>query len=262
MKILHIIFWFCLSLSFLQIANAEPKDYAENAKQEIIFSGDYWCPYNCEPNSEYEGYMVDILKAIFDAEGYSVKYQLSNWSRALKETRSGRFHGVIGALKGDAPDFLYHKTALGQSSTSIWAHKKTNITYKQLSDLDPFTIGISQDYSYGKTTDTYLAQQPKNKVSALSGLEPLNRNIQRLKNRIDVLLEDESVMLHHLKQSTNALPIKLAGIICSEDVFVALSPVNPNAKRYAKIIDEGIEKLRTSGALASILARYGLTDWH
>ena len=44
-------------------------------------------------------------------------------------------------------------------------------------------------------------------------------------------------------------------------LYVAFSPSNPKSETYAKIVSDGVEKLRKSGALKSIMNRYGLEDW-
>ncbi len=46
-----------------------------------------------------------------------------------------------------------------------------------------------------------------------------------------------------------------------EPVFIAFSPANPRAKEYARILDEGMKKLRSSGRLEKILGKYGIKDW-
>ena len=45
-------------------------------------------------------------------------------------------------------------------------------------------------------------------------------------------------------------------------VYTVFSPATPaKSKQYAQILVKGIEKLRQTGNLDKILAKYGLEDW-
>jgi len=46
-----------------------------------------------------------------------------------------------------------------------------------------------------------------------------------------------------------------------DPLFIALSPNNPSSKATAAALGDGIDRLRKSGALKTILARYGVSDW-
>jgi ABC-type amino acid transport substrate-binding protein len=42
--------------------------------------------------------------------------------------------------------------------------------------------------------------------------------------------------------------------------IIRFSPKKPNAPQYAKLLDRGLAAMRKSGELASILAKYDMTD--
>jgi polar amino acid transport system substrate-binding protein len=44
-------------------------------------------------------------------------------------------------------------------------------------------------------------------------------------------------------------------------LYIAFSPSDPRSPAYAALLSEGVVRLRASGRLAAILARYGLADW-
>jgi polar amino acid transport system substrate-binding protein len=44
-------------------------------------------------------------------------------------------------------------------------------------------------------------------------------------------------------------------------VYIAFSPGNPKSQEYAQILSKGIQQLRASGELATILKKYGMSDW-
>ncbi len=57
--------------------------------ETITLIADEWCPYNCDPESDYPGYIVEIANAIYKVAGYQVQYQNVPWSRALKAVTEG-----------------------------------------------------------------------------------------------------------------------------------------------------------------------------
>ena len=57
--------------------------------------------------------MVDIAREIFAASGFDVEYRNYGWARSLSLARENRIDGVIGALKGDAPDFVFPERPMG-----------------------------------------------------------------------------------------------------------------------------------------------------
>ena len=206
--------------------------------------------------------MIDIAREIYESLGYTVQYQLNNWSRAVKNVREGNQTAVIGALKGDAEDFIFPDENIGYSSTSLWKNNDSNYEYHQLSDLDDINIGLIQSYSYGDTFDHYVKENNLQNLQYSTGVNALGRNIQRLLlGRVDLLVEDESVMKFHLNKHTVKKKVTFAGKISDEAIFVAFSPKLMHSPLLAKQLSDGVTQLRKSGRLSQILAKYGLSDW-
>ena len=55
--------------------------------------------------------------------------------------------------------------------------------------------------------------------------------------------------------------VEIVEIARNHDVHFAFAPDNPRAPDYARLLDEGVARLRESGGLAASMARYGLEDW-
>jgi polar amino acid transport system substrate-binding protein len=54
---------------------------------------------------------------------------------------------------------------------------------------------------------------------------------------------------------------EIAGTLGFNDQYMGFSPVNPQSPRYAALFDRGIQALRESGRLKTILDSYGIADW-
>ncbi|MCC2607332.1 substrate-binding periplasmic protein [Planctobacterium marinum] len=230
----------------------------------IFLLADEWCPYNCHPDSELPGFMVEIAKEVFSPHGYRVIYEKTNWSRAVRNARIGKVHGIIGALKGDAPGFVFPENSLGMTENLFWVPNTSNFAYQSITDLQAIRVGVIQGYSYGEDLDKYIESNKLNEATlhSISGQDALERILQSLiLGRVDVIVEERAVMLNHLLYHPNKNEIKPAGRVSIDPVYIAFSPNRPESKQLAKLLDVGVAQLKAQGKLRIILEKYGLTEW-
>lgn len=231
---------------------------------EVTLRADIWCPYNCEPHSERPGFLIEIAKSVFEKAGHTINYELLNWSRAILETRKGEYDAIIGAYRGDAPDFIFPENELAVSQICFYTKKENKWEYTGLDSLSTVTVGVINDYSYGDLLDPYIKEYERNheRVQISSGDNALEKNFSKLiKDRITTFLEDQMVMGYFLRKNDQSDLIRKAGCLKGENVYIAFSPVNPKSKEYADLLSQGVQELRESGKLKIILDSYGVTDW-
>ncbi|UTF58642.1 ABC transporter substrate-binding protein [Gilvimarinus sp. DA14] len=235
--------------------------------QSITLVADYWCPYNCEPGSEAPGFMIEIAEGAFAAHGVKVDYRVMPWLRALHAVQKGALDGVIGASKIEAPGFVFPAMAQGRMRNGFWVAAPNPWTYSGVESLQNVRLGVIGGYSYGEEIEAYI-QDPANaaQVTVLSGEDPLLRGASMLlRNRLDVLLEDEQVMRHWMAEHNFQSRFSLAGSARNSDIFsqvyVAFSPAGEKSAIYAQWLTDYMEKARRSGELAAILQKYGISDW-
>ncbi len=231
----------------------------------ITVCADNWCPYNCDPGSDNPGYIIEIVKQVFEKSGHSIDYKIMPWTRAITVCRAGEINAIVGASRTDAPDFVFPSNTLGQSGYGMFVAKTTAWTYSGIASLKGVSIGVIDDYTYNEELDAYIKENRKDpkKVQVASGVDAREINIKKLEGgRIDAFLESPSVMLYSLNKMGLSDKFKMAGMVGKpDDIYIAFSPANPKSKEYAKILSEGIASLRKSGALATLLSTYGLKDW-
>jgi polar amino acid transport system substrate-binding protein len=151
------------------------------------------------------------------------------------------------------------QNALLQRATSSWR-------YTGLSSLDRVSIGFVQGYVFPGEIGQYLAAgvaaKSKN-VSLITGDMAGRHNVTRLAiGRVDVIAEDVSVVAYERVAQNIVTEFREAAAIGGpEPIFIAFSPMAPNARQLAAQLDEGIARLRSSGKLDAIMAQYGLKDW-
>ncbi len=233
---------------------------------QIIIAGDNWCPINCSASAADKGYMIDVASQAFAKSGYELVYQEMPWARAIAQARSGVIHGIVGAFRGDAPDFYFPANAiLNISPNHLFTLKGSKWQYSDLASLRDVRLGTINGYDYGDELNNYLAVvtpplMPE--VKQLSGDDAVKRNIAfLLKRRTDVLVESAPVLWYHANQLGVADQLQEAGVISApEPCFIAFSPNRPESAQLIHALDAGITSMKQQNALLPIAKRYGLSS--
>lgn len=232
---------------------------------EVVLAADILCPVNCEPGSDKPGYIVEIARAILEPHGHTVKYQVLPFARAIEETRRGDIDGVLGALKYDTPDFVFPEHEQGMLDEVFFVKKDSTWTYDGIDSLRNHSLAVIHDYIYSDGLQAYIEQNIDNidRIQTADGEEALATNIRKLvRGRVDIVVDTSSIFQYVVTELGMAERIKPAGVTGDESpLYLAFSPAKAHSANYAKLISEGMVKLRASGELAKILARYNLKDW-
>ena len=231
----------------------------------ITLVADAWCPFNCAANGEHPGLMVETAREVFAAAGHDVLYVEVPWSRAIKQVREGRATAVLGAVHREVPDFVFPQEPLGVVSNAFFVRAGEHWKYDGPQSLAGLRLGVVQDYDYGGELQDYIdghANDPGHVQFAL-GEDPLATNIHKLlRGRIDVVVATEAVGRWAIRTLGVENWVAVAGDDGSElELFIAFSPALDESPEYARLLDEGVRRLRASGRLAEILAAYGIRDW-
>jgi polar amino acid transport system substrate-binding protein len=242
-----------------------------SAQTTLTVRADKWYPFNGDPASAATnpGYVVELLRLIFEPQGIKIDYKLTPWNRSLAEVENGQSDCVIGATKLEAPNFVFPAEVAGLTKNSFFVNKDKKWKYAGVDSLQGINLGVIADYSYSDVFDDYIKKHKADskKITMLTGDNALEQGIRMMeKGRIDVILEVESVFKGKISlmklEPTNFLHIDAGDK--DDPIFVAFSPhesKKASSAKYAAQWDEGIKKLRASGELTKILAKYGLKDW-
>ncbi len=234
-------------------------------KTELIFCSDPWVPYAGHAGESEEGYIVDVIRAIFEPLGYKVNYINTPWSRCIRDTRDGKFTALAGADFDEVPDFMFPKETIGTTRPAFFSLKDSKWTFNGIESLNEIRLGAIQDYTYSKDVDEYIHQYKlSDKVLQVKGGNPLERLIDSLEEgRIDTFIENAPVVYATVrKMGLNVEDFREAGEPkLGVRLFIAFSPKIYQSQQYADIFDKGVVGLRKSGQLKKILDRYGIKDW-
>lgn len=278
-----------LSLASLVLANTV---YAADSKKEIVAAIDEWCPYNCEAGSGTEGYVVDILRAAFEKNGYKFKYITPSWSKSIDMVIKGKadvtfgvgYYGSIDeGLVTDAPEDISGKDSvafvkkknlsilMGVGRQEYYGVKGKKADWdKKLplaENLKNYKVGLQQDYDYGEEVSEFVKKYPKS-VLEVGGTDPLGRLMKiSLKGRVNLIPEDKNVFDYKAKELK--LASKFSSVAFPEDEYFGdshllafFSPKDQKrSQKLVNLVKSEIKKMRKSGELKKILSKYGLKDW-
>lgn len=243
-------------------ASATLEKRLPEVQRTIAIAADPWCPHNCIAGSQREGYMIEIAREAFALAKLEVEYTNISWARALEHAGEGHIDAVVGAFISDAPHLVYPSEAIGYARTALFTSAGSDWTYRGIESLRRQTLVAINGYSYSSELDAYIKTHLDNpeRVWILSGPSPLDRAIELLEhNRSDVLPEDVAVMRWTLEHLDKQDSLRMAGRLERMPVYIAFSDANPQSAELANLLSEGVRKLRKSGRLDEILARYNVS---
>jgi polar amino acid transport system substrate-binding protein len=241
---------------------------APAASADVVrLRADPWCPFNCQPGATLPGYGVEIATAALAAAGHQVDYAIMPWARTLQETRRGRVDGALAVSKTEAnPLGLILGPVMGYAQACFFAAKGSNWRFTGIESLKTRTLGVILGYGFGdkglaKYVETNKAD--RNRIRFIGGETAVETNLDLLvKGRVTAIVENGDVIRYQIQHS--GLGAKIAEAGCLEGrtrLYIGFSPANTSSVKYAADLDLGMKRLRDSGALRKILARYGLKDW-
>lgn len=235
----------------------------ENVEKTVTIVADEWCPYNCAPESDAPGILIEIAQRAFEKEGIKVKYSILPWTRAIEEARQGKHNAIVGAAVADAPDFIFPSTPQFRMRNAFYTKPDSQWEFKNLHSLKDVSLGVIKDYTYSDEIDAYVTENQSNlsKVQVAAGEDALETNIKKLLGgRITALAEDKNVVEMFLKDNPEYQnKLRSAGYVedtPDNDIHVAFSPAHENSKHYAEIMARETDRLIETGEIKEILVRY------
>jgi len=236
------------------------------AEKNIIHVGaDPWCPYNCSPDEQHKGLMIDVASEALALSDFTLKYKIINWARAKRMVSLGELDGIVGMARAPTsePYYLFPNTALGQSQICFYRIADSQWQYQSIESMASQRLGWINDYRFSNDDlDQWVIQNKQtDRIVNVAGVDVYPRLFKLLQvKRITTFAEDKNVIAFELKKVKLEHEIEMAGCLDSiDEVHLAFSLKAKDNKIWAKALDKGVEQLRQNGRLASILGYYGLT---
>lgn len=229
----------------------------------LVAVADEWCPYTCAADAQQQGYIVDLVRAVFEPLGYRIEYRVMPWPRALRETQLGRANLALGITPADARELVMPTLMADRCESSFAVPPDSEWRYRGIADLEGVTLGVTAGYSYFGELDEWIARHRDDpaRIDVGTGESPLDASLRKLREgRIDVFIENRNVLKHAAAKLPADQGFRLQGQTPGQPIVVGFSPASPQDVALAAVFDTRIRQLRESGELAAILAAYGMDD--
>ena len=222
--------------------------------ETLTIVADEWCPYNCEPGGDTPGFGIEAATQIFGAADIQVEYVLmDDWDQSIEKAREGKYNAIIGANKGDAPDFIFPSEALANPSYCFFVRKDDSWTYQGPDSLKERQIAVIEAYDYG------CKEIAENTFGNVTRLESLETGVEALLGgKVDTFLEDEYVFQLFEYKNHIAGETREAGNLEADQAYIAFSPAHPRSAEFAEILSKGIAAMKSSGEWKALLQKYGI----
>jgi len=218
------------------------------------------CSYEWPPHHgtelQDEGYTADIIRAIFEPQGYTVTKTFLPWARAQLYAQEGKNCDAITEIYFNqerlkhywfgAPYSVHEVYVIGLKSHSVE-------DYRSLRDLTGYTFGHNRGGSLSEEFDAadYLHKQEADGYR--NGIELL------LKKRIDFFISARSVAFYEAAKLGQRDKIRAVGEPLERQyVHMAFSRKNPANLLRLQDYNTGLFLLLKSGKYAEIMKKHGL----
>ncbi len=250
-----------LLLFFLLFHTSYAETDTRTTNKKLVLAADEWCPYNCMPNSDKPGYMVEIAREVF--KDYDLSYKLHPWKRAMFLARTGKVDGIVGAVDSESQGLFMPSVEQGLLDGHYFARQDVKWKITKVSDIKKhgLKLGIVAGYGYANELNDFIKKNPENTFSSY-GEKAMPKLIELLKKgRIDLITDDKSVFWYKV----NDLKIK-SSLFKSvgrpgKDIAPKKLYISFHDKKDAEFLAKGMKKLRSSGKLKAILKKYNIEDW-
>lgn len=226
--------------------------------ETIRIRADSWMPFNGDPTAAQPGYVVEFLREIFEPQGIKVDYQVMAWADAVKAAEEGEIEGIIGANRKEAQNLLVGSTPIAEPQFALFTLKGNPWRYESIRSLQGIKLGAIEGYSYWSSIDNYIAKNSAPALKIYSGEAPLAEALQDLDDgKIDAVVE--SVLVFHWAARSRGRKFteyRIAYNEVAEPLYVAFSKSDAGRK-YMKLFEQGLRKLKDSGRFDAILDSYG-----
>lgn len=255
-----------LTVSFLFLFLSENSVHAES----LDIAVHEFCPYICNPEKENgkEGYIVEMLNAIYQPAGYTLHFHRVPYVRGIRLVEQGIYDGMPMLNSQSSKEIILSKKLCGILIQNFYVKKGEPWRYDGVKSLENIFIGSIAGYNYSPLNPEYEAYlreysntTPK-KVYYLATKNPTLSNLEMiLKGRVTTFNECSDVVDYIASKNGLTGKFDMAGSLGILKNYMGISPKRSDAQKIVYIFDREIKKLRNNGQLNHILSKYGLEDW-
>ena len=219
-----------------------------------------WKPYQYQSSDgELTGLDIDLVKAVFENHGRSLKFVQLPWKRHLGNVESGRIDLAASASKTpEREEYAYFSDPYRSESAALFIRKadQGKFQFSSLRDIigTEFSLAVVRGYYYGEEFSELMKNEDFRKhVHEVNDNQLAQRQLVR--GRVDGFLEDPIAASVELEEEGVADQVINVLAIYSDDIYVMFSK-KTLSESDVEAFNRSLEEIRNSGHYDNILGRY------
>lgn len=230
------------------------------SNQKLTISVSQFCPFMCIQGDQVGGFTVDLLKLIFPDK---LTFQEFPWARGVAEANSGGVDGILAPAKAEAPNLIFPKLEIAWQEECFYKRRDSDWRYTDYTSFKHQKILVFRGWSFQKKLMAHFGSENYRVIFQDMNFDSryMPRAIGMIRRaRVNAFWQESSVFKYYAKHHPGKTDhLTSAGCIDKHALFIAFTPTKPlQSKNLAKQYDEGISKLKQSGAWSKVLSNYGL----
>lgn len=131
---------------------------------ELKFNTQAFTPFNYEIDGVVSGPVADIIRKICKEMKISCSFRLLPWTRAQKEVKEGKSHGMfVIAWNKKRAEWLYFTPPILNTEYGFFVRDDNPLEFKQVSDIKGYKVGV-----YGPSNTSESLEKIKAKIKDLT----------------------------------------------------------------------------------------------
>ncbi len=251
MGIYHAFFRTIRNVLFLSLVLGSGLSRAET----ITAAGDPWLPF-LDPDSPTQGISLEIVRAAFATQGYTIEMHFFPWARALNNVKEVDNDILISTwYTEERTAYLAYSDPYLENQIKFIKRKGDNFEYHGLDSLAGKSVAVVRGYGYG---DEFLNATSFMRAEA----KDLVTNLRKLvSGRVDLTLEDEIVARTVMKKEMPELLKQVTftkNTLNSNKIHIAVSLKNSLRDEIISAFNKGLAEIKTDGTYQAILQKNGI----
>ncbi|HWP98032.1 MAG TPA: basic amino acid ABC transporter substrate-binding protein [Syntrophomonadaceae bacterium] len=204
-------------------------------------------------NGQYDGFDMDLIRAIGAAEGYEVQIQSLGFDALIPAVNAGKIDCAISAMtindeRKQSVDFSdpYFNAGL------IIAVAENDTTIKSLDDLKGKRLAAEVGTTGKAASDAVKAKDPKTTVKTFDSVGEAFMELE--KGGVDAVINDRPVTDYYVKNAEKG-KVKMVGEEFSIDAQYGI-PVKKGNTAIIKVINDGLAKIKANGEYQKIYDKW------
>lgn len=225
------------------------------AAEVLRLVADPWPPFT-DQTLLNNGLAADLVATALGRAGYTSRYAQVPWERAVRGLQQDTYDVLINAWYTDErATFGYYSQPYLINRIRFLQRKGSQIRFRQLSDLYPYSIAVVRGYAYSSAFDQDRRLTKIGVLSFAVGARMLQAQ------RVQLTLEDELVARFHLRRDLAGIRDQLEFLpqpLSENGLHILVSRRHPQHQQIADAFNKAIKAMRADGSYEQIFQRHGL----